>query len=169
MSDFQNSKTFKKGLYGENIISNYLRAKKYVVYSPNYGQPHAFDLLAIRNKKEVIIAECKSKARRSYYCDTGINIKNYEEYLYMQKKHNIPVFIFFIDEGLGRIYGNFIDELVKPLEQPIGDCKLVKYPFRQDGIIYFPLTNMELIGDLENKDVECLKEYSTRNYGYRFN
>lgn len=148
----------KKGDFAEDIVTKYLENKGFIVYEPVSNGAHGFDKLAVRNKKQFVIAECKAKAKRKYYDDTGIDIRHYKEYKYAQEKHKIPVFIFFIDEHLGEIYGNFLKELEKPYKS---------YPLKQHGIIYFPMDSMRRdISNLTDGEVSFLKKHSTRNYSY---
>ncbi len=152
----------KKGEYGEKKVHEYLEAKGFVVYLPVTPAAHAFDRLAIKDKKQAVIVECKAKARRTRYADTGINITHYNDYLYISKKHNLPVFIFFIDEHLREIYGNFLSELERPTK-----VSGKMYPAREGKIIYFPLVNMRRnIARLSESDSNYLKQQSRRNYEY---
>lgn len=161
-SDWADRPQTKKGEYGEKKVHEYLEAKGFIVYLPVTEAAHAFDRLAIRDKKQAIIVECKAKARRTKYADTGINITHYNDYAYISKKHKLPVFIFFIDEHLGEIYGNFLSELIKPAE-----VKGKMYPSREGKIIYFPLVNMRRnIAQLTESDCNYLKQQSRRNYAY---
>lgn len=165
-SNWDSRKQVAKGNFAEDIINEFLEEKGYVIYNPTTNGPHAFDKLAIKNKKEIIIAECKAKAKRNSYDDTGINYKHYLDYTNIQDKHGIPVFIFFIDEMLGKIYGNFIKKLIE-----YRSIKGKQYPSiepTKNGIkiIYFPLMNMRDIFSLNCKQIQFLKENSTRNYDY---
>jgi Holliday junction resolvase len=159
-------KTVKKGNFAEKIVDDFLEEKGFVIYNPSTKGPHAFDRLAIREKKDIIIAECKAKASRKYYPDTGINYKHYKEYKYIENKYKIPVFIFFIDELKKQIYGNFLTKLEQKTEN-----KNIQYPFIQKTkksieIIYFPLLHMINVCNLDDEQVKYLKENSTRNYEY---
>ena len=119
---------------GEAIVTKYLKDKGYIVYSPEELQgAHGFDRLAVKDKTEVIIAEIKTKARMNRYNATGFNIKHYREYKRISRKYNIPVFIFFVDEALGRIYGNFLSVLEE------------SYTDINDGI-YYP--NRKIVKDV---------------------
>ena len=71
-----------------------MEEKGYVVYKPVTEGAHAFDILAVKDKKTVIIADVKTKARRNYFPDTGINYKHYVEYKAISEKHCLPVFLF---------------------------------------------------------------------------
>jgi len=152
----------KKGNYGEDLVNNYLNKKGYVIYTPITNNAHCFDRIVMKNKSDIKIVECKTKAKRTYFDDTGIDIRHYNEYKNISDKYIIPLFIFFIDEYLGEIYGNYLTELIKP--------KVVKnkeYPLEYKGIMYFPMVNM--IRDilvLNENDKEYLKGNSTRNYEY---
>jgi len=162
-SDWEEKTTVKKGDYGENLVHSFLESKGYVMYLPTTKKAHAFDRLAVRNKTEILIVECKTKARRTYFEDTGIDIRHYEEYIHITNKYHLHLFIFFIDEYLGEIYGNFLVELVKP--------KFIKgkqYPLEHKNIIYFPLENMKRdIAKLNKEDTKYLINNSTRNYEYK--
>ena len=90
--DFE--KALVKGKIGEDIVRRYLEEKGYVVYKPVTEGAHAFDILAVKDKKTVIIADVKTKARRNYFPDTGINYKHYVEYKVILKTLLTSVFIF---------------------------------------------------------------------------
>ena len=83
----------------------------------------------------------------------------------MSKNYGIRVFLFFVDEMNGKVYGNFLDELEKPQAVTHSGRKLY-YPLRQKDIIYFPLKSMIVVGHLTEKQIKILREYSTRNYEY---
>jgi len=159
--DWQSKPTVIKGNIGERLVREYLERKGYIVYEPQTDGAHGFDKLAIFNKRQAIIVECKSKARRNKYADTGINIKHFEEYQYISARHNLPVFIFFVDELIGKIYGNTLTELLVPR---VVDGK--QYPSREKGIIYFPLINTKTVCDISEGEAELMRVSSTRNYEY---
>ena len=165
MADWNNRTEVKKGTFGETIVKNYLKNKGFTVYIPELGQ-HVFDMLAIKEKKEIFIVEVKAQARRNRYPDTGITKKHYDEYNYVADKYNIPFFIFFVDEMLREIYGNWLKELKKPII-----VNSISYPLIQEGStgvrIYFPLEVMTRnIIVLNDDDIVELKKLSTRNYPY---
>jgi hypothetical protein len=162
-SKWQDKVQVKKGDYGEDLVHTFLEEKGYIVYKPITEKAHAFDRLAVRNKSEILVVECKTKARRRYYPDTGINIKHYDEYKFISEKYKLHLFIFFIDEYLCEIYGNFLLELIKPVE-----VEGNKYPLEHKNIIYFPLINMKRnIAKLSEDDKEYLVKNSSRNYDYK--
>lgn len=157
-SNWNSRPSVRKGDFAEAIVRSYLEEKGFVVYEPITNGPHCFDKLAVRDKKQFIIVECKAKAKRTYYDDTGINLLHYQEYKYAAQKHKIPVFIFFIDEHLAEIYGNFISVLEE---------KENGYPLIDRNIIYFPMSKMRRgIAALTPEQVDYLKQHSRRNYGY---
>lgn len=157
----------QKARIAEEIVWQYLERLGYIVYRPISEGAHAFDILAVKDKKKVIIAEVKAKARRNYYPDTGINHRHYQEYKAIANKHNLNVFLFFVDEMLEMIYGNWLHIL---------ECKckikhkgkLIDYPLLEKGIIYFPLSKMIRICDLKVEESEALKSKSQRSYSYGF-
>ena len=157
-STWQNKASVRKGNFAENIVRAYLQDCGYIVYEPVTDGAHGFDKLAVKDKRHFIIAECKAKAKRTKYDDTGIDIRHHEEYKRAMRKHHIPVFIFFVDEWLAEIYGNFLSELEE--DDP-------PYPMKQNGIIYFPMRAMKRnIAKLTPEQVEFLKQNSRRNYEY---
>ena len=156
----------QKGVLGETIIDRYLKSKNLIPYQAVYDGAHPFDrIIASPDKKNIYLADAKTKARRTYYPDTGININHYMQYEYLMDKYNIRVFLFFVDEWQKKVYGNFLDLLQE--EVLINhNGKDIKYPFKQGRIIYFPLTSMRDICELEDLEAEKLKQLSLRNYSY---
>lgn len=161
---FQDSPQYKKGMAGERIVEQYLHDKGYVIYRPSQEERHAFDMLAIKNKERVVIAECKTKAKRKYYPDTGVNTRNLEEYRRIIELHNIPFFLFFIDDQEGLIYGNWLDQLEIATEV-YDKGRNLHYPKQEKdkwgtSITYFPLINMIQIGVLQQNYIVELQQYS---------
>jgi hypothetical protein len=156
----------QKGNLGEAIIDNYLRNKNLIPYVAVFDGAHPFDrLVASANKKSIYIAEIKTKARRTYYPDTGINYRNYCQYKHIAKKYGIKIFVFFVDEWAKGIYGNILENLEEPKEV-IYKTKKLNYPLRQGEIIYFPLCNTKNISSFNEADAEKLKGLAKRNYDY---
>lgn len=150
----------KKGSIGEKIIRDYLESKGFIVYEPITETAHGFDKLAVKNKKILIIAEVKSKSRLNKYNATGIDIRHYNEYKHINK--TVPVFIFFVDEMLGKVYGNWLAKL----EKPIKDDACYPNTGIARGIILFSMKNMLDIKSLSQEDITVLKANSSRNYEY---
>jgi len=167
MINWQSKIEVKKGNLGESIVRKYLEYKGWVVYGTETRGKHAFDKLCVKNKKDIVIVEIKSKARMKYYEATGCNYQNYIEYKYIVEKYKINVFMFFVDELLKKIYGNNLSKLEKAYYEPKDKRK---YPYIIDSknskIILFPLAKMINIKNLNDEEVEELKKLSTRNYNY---
>lgn len=132
------------GYSGEQIIEDYLIGEGWILYRPE-NHPHPFDFLCYKNGSS-FIAEVKTKPKMKLYNATGIDYRHYIIYRDYQEKHNLPVFIFFVDYSLNLIYGNYLNELDKPYTQ-IESGKRIVYPIinRRHNIITFPLSAMRLI------------------------
>ena len=153
----------KKGDIGEDAVERYLEGQGYIVYKPMTDAAHPFDRFCVKDKTDIFIAEVKTKPKRKYYPDTGFNYKHYKEYLYMQDEKKIPVFIFFVDEESGSIYGNWLDNMAK--EKTIQhNNKLINYPKVENGIIYFPIESMRDIEELRESEIESIKGLYTGAY-----
>jgi hypothetical protein len=161
-----NYKTNNKGDYGEILVHKFLEQKGWVIYKPITNAAHSFDRLAIKNKEKLIIAEVKSKATRIHYPDTGLDIKHYNIYKKIQEKHNLDVYFFFVDEEKKEIYGGWLTELVKECNI-IHKNKMLTYPLKQNGIIYFPIDKMKKQCDISDEDVEILKSFTTKHERYK--
>lgn len=159
-TNWEELKSVKKGNIGEEIAKEYLESKGYIIYKPVTDGAHAFDNLAIKDKTTLVVVEVKTKPRRKYYNDTGINVKHYKDYKDISEKHNLKVFIFFVDEYQGSVYGNELKNLVKP----VNDKK--NYPLIEKGIIYFHLSNMHTISKLTRQQIDKIKEHTNSNYKY---
>lgn len=158
----------KKGAIGEGVVRAKMESKGYVVYTPATKGAHAFDLLAIKDKKKCIALDVKAKARRIYYDDTGIDERLYKVYKSFSVNHNMPFWIVFVDEFTKTIYGNCIDELDSPYKCT---SKGIIYPLlseSRDGKVmrYWHLSKMLYIADITDDIANELKEYSQRSYGY---
>ena len=152
----------KKGDFAEDIVHTYLENKGFIVYKPHTEGKHGFDRLAVKDKKQLIIAEVKAKARMKKYRATGIDLRHYNEYKLIEVKHNIPIFLFFVDEWLKKIYGNWLSELEKESYDDINYPNTIIKP----GIIFFSYIKMKMITTLTDEQSEYLKSTSTRNYTY---
>jgi hypothetical protein len=170
-------KKFEKGSYGEKICSKYVIQKGYIPYIPEINTSHPFDkIIASPDKKKILIAEVKTKSRRNKYPDTGIDISHFKEYSYIMRKYNLPVFLFFVDEYLEKVYGNFLSKLIQEKEviyyyrrnEHTSENRLtLTYPFKsKNGIIYFLLTDMKIIHTIPKEIANKMRKLSTRNYGY---
>ena len=84
------------------------------------------------------------------------------EYKNISEKYHLPIFLFFVDEMLGKVYGNKLSYLEEKIKTSDG----TQYPLEQKGIIYFPLERMKPIAILDIKSVMEIKQLNTRNYEY---
>lgn len=138
----------------------------FVPYAPICEGRHPFDrLVASRDKRKIFIADCKAKARRNWYPDTGIDRRHYQEYKEIAERYQMDVFLFFVDESEGRIYGNFLSELEKPAAITVRNT-IHKYPKEEGRIIYFPLAHMKEIASITEEQAQELQRLSTRSYEY---
>ena len=95
----------------------------------------------------------------NYSDETGLNTSHYEEYKYISSKYNLPIFIFFVDEMLKEIYGNFLHKLeISKREITTKQNKKITL-FKMENMI----RNIYLLKDNE---IEEIKRYNTRNYEY---
>jgi hypothetical protein len=170
--EFNQLPTVQKGYMGEAEVDKYLIGKGIVPYSPITGVAHPFDrLCASQDKKRIFIAECKAKASRSRYPDTGINLSSYQDYKNIMEIYKIDVWLFFVDEYLKKIYGNSLSELEKPREIIIPWRGPTNYPLIDRSkygkdIIYFPLVAMIDVCEIDPQIALKLRQLSTRNYEY---
>jgi hypothetical protein len=158
MACWDEKKEVQKGDFGEDIVNKILRDKGFVIYEPQKIGPHAFDRLAIKNKDSIIIAETKTKARLNSVPKTGFDKRSYDCYKKISLKHGLPVMIFFVDEMLGKVYGNFLHKLEKNMEHRI---------FRESPMVLFNLSDMTFFYDLTKDQINYLKSKSCRSYAYQ--
>ena len=157
--------TVKKGNIGEAIVQKVIEQKGYIVYKAITEKAHAFDFLAVKDKKVFVIAEIKTKARFNKFYATGIDVKHFNEYLYIFEKQDIDVVLFFVDEHPSeeRIYCQKLSELIKP--KLIDSVEYPNYKIAK-GKVLFSLEDMVTVCRLSKEEVESLKKYSTRSYNY---
>lgn len=157
----------KKGDVGEALVDDFLRGKQVIPYRPDYDGPHPFDrLCATADKRSIFVADIKTKAQRERYADTGIDLAHYGDYKHIETKYSLRVFLFFVDEKVRQIYGNWLHELEKPVTLPSRQGRPVSYPLRDRGIIYFPLAHMQPISAITLEKARELMALSTRSYEY---
>lgn len=158
----------KKGNVGELIVDDFLRGKRVIPYRPDYDGAHPFDrLCATADKKTIFVADIKTKAQRERYADTGIDLSHYGDYKHIEGKYGLRVFIFFVDEKVRQIYGNWLGELERSVITPDRKGQRdVSYPLVDRGIIYFPIINMRPVSDITLEKARELMALSTRSYEY---
>lgn len=158
--------TVKKGNIGEEKVRKYLESNNKVIYKPITDSAHCFDNLVSTNKKDFVIVEVKTKPKRNYYPDTGIDYKHYLEYKEVSKLHSLPVYLFFVDEMIGKIYSGKLSDLDQPKEY-IYKNKSFSYPKVESGIIYFYQPSMKVFCELTKDEIDSIKNFSSRNYNYQ--
>jgi hypothetical protein len=164
--NFQDKQEVKKGNIGECIVDKYLISKGVIPYKPTVEKAHPFDrLCASSDKKSVYIVEVKAKARRKYYPDTGFNLSSYNDYINMQNKYGLSVFVFFVDEEAGQVYGGSLKEISIECCVEHGR-KSIKYPLVLGKVIYFPVCKMRVIKNLKTEDMHELKKHTTKKQFY---
>jgi hypothetical protein len=156
----------QKGSVGERIIKQWLEAKRFVVYQPTTDCAHAFDMLAIRDKTTTIALDVKSKAAMNKLPATGVDYRLFEEYQAWSKKHSIPFWLMFVDEGRREVYGNWISKLEEPR-----DVGGIAYPYEMHTrfgkrLRLWPLAAMEIVAQLKEEEVNDLAIHNQRNYAY---
>jgi hypothetical protein len=155
----------RKGNIGEKLVDEYLLRKGIVPYRPIACQAHPFDrLCASSDKKRIYVVEVKTKPRREFYPDTGIDFRHYNDYLNIAMHHTMDVFIYFVDEIEKSIYGGELISNLAKVRQIQYKGKTLTYPLAQRGIIYFPLVAMERVCDLP--DAVCAELAKLRRTNY---
>lgn len=165
----RNSDTcFDKGDYGELLFRGILEKKDYTIYTPKTKGAHPFDIIAVHKcrktgeKKPVFAADVKTKPMRVYYADTGIGLNHYHVYLKFSKTHLMEFWLIFVDQNLGKIYGNTISQLDIPRE-----INKRSYPLVDGQTIYWPIEAMLTIRSLTEDEIEELDRLSQINDKYK--
>lgn len=161
--NWQELDTVKKGNVGEKIVKDYLEGRGYVLYKPVTEKAHTFDYLATKNKTAIYVVEVKTKPRRKYYRDTGIDYRHFKTYKTVSEKYKMDVFLFFVDDIERTIYGNEINNLLLPYSE-----KGKQYPIYEEHtkIIYFPLKHMIKISDLTDEQIKNIRKFHSGKYDY---
>lgn len=155
-----------KGEIGERIMRPFFEQKGWCVYRAVTDCAHAFDGLAIHSQRDAIAYDVKAKSRMNHYPATGINQKNYETYLAFKDKHQMPFWLFFIDECLGQIYGNEIGVLDQPRVVEGRKYPFVMQPRNSQPIRIWPLTSMEVVACLTELERAALEACNQRKHAY---
>lgn len=163
-------RSVQKGNIGERLVDEYLTSQGFIPYSPTAEGAHPFDrLVASPDKKTVFIVDAKTKPARTYYPDTGIDVRHHADYMNIRAKYGMDVFLYFVDEDRGTIYGNYLHILDEP-HTVYHQGKKLEYPMEAPGatgtIRYFPLEKMLHIANIPAQEVEALRALSDRNPGY---
>jgi len=155
----------QKGNIGEKLVDEYLLRKGIVPYRPIVSQAHPFDrLCASADKKRIYVAEVKTKPRREFYPDTGIDWHHFNDYVFIAMQHSMDVFIYFVDEILKSIYGGELISSLAQTRQVKHQGRVLTYPLKQGKIIYFPLVAMECVAELSDEVCEELAALRRTKY-----
>jgi hypothetical protein len=165
-----NSISFTKGSVAEQEVVAYLEKRGYRVYRAVTPGCHPFDFLAISPSNRVYIVECKAKASRNYYPDTGIDEKHYNTYKALSDALGVDVILIFVDEKQGSVYGNRLSVLDTPrwIEH---EGRVIRYPLTEQytngvRIRYFPICAMLHLFNLAPTTQRRLITLSNRSYDY---
>jgi hypothetical protein len=155
-----------RATFGENLAFPWLK-KQFVVYrAPD--ERHPIDFLCAGCEAQqpdqwlIFGVDVKTKPARTFYPDTGIDLKCYQEY----KALKLPIRLIFVDENECAMYYGDLDELE---EERVVEHLLdkLRYPLTQNGIIYFPRAAMHLIRALTTAECDYLRKLNTAKPDYR--
>jgi hypothetical protein len=165
--NFQDRIETKKGNEGESIIDEMLSSLGYTIYAPITDNAHSFDRLISYEKKSLMILEIKSKAKRKYFPDTGINYSCYIEYKEKSKLLNLDVLLIFIDEENRSVYGNKL-RILEEKEIVNYNGKEIEYPLlgKDNFIIYFSMNKMIHLFNLSSEQCIKLKQLTNKKLKY---
>lgn len=114
----RNARNLRKGNFGEQIVAALLRMRGYIVYAPTEGGRHPFDMIASKRKEGrfvFTIIEVKTKAsqpeRDGLPEATGVDTRQLQDYRKVMEHHNTDIFLAFVDERAGMVYGNYLSEI----------------------------------------------------------
>lgn len=155
-----------KGDIGEEAVVNLLNAHGFCCYKSISPFAHPIDFLAIKNDMtKMLFCEVKTKPSRKFYPDTGFNYRNYKKYKGMEDRFQCHVFVAFVDDLRGQIYGDFLRKMEKPYIMNYKN-KILKYPLVKDSIIYFPLAHMRLVSAIPADVLKKLSKFTSNNKSY---
>ena len=158
------NKANSKGKIGELIVGEVFKRHGWIVYTPQENMSHAFDMIVIKDKKEAMAVDVKTKPARNYYPDTGLDLKDWNIYKEFTKRYTMTFWIIFVDENSKTIYGNYLEAMEKPVT--IGK---ITYPLiikTNEPEILFPLQNMITFAKLTDQEANEIKAFNQRNYKY---
>lgn len=148
-----------KGAYAEKLVQDFLEDKGYICYYPQTkNKAHIFDILATRNKDEIIAIDVKAKTMLNKYPMTGIDFKHYIEYKNIADMCKIPFYLVFVDENAKLVYGQELNQLGEP------DMMMA-----MQKIVLWEVSKMATWFELNNEQCLNLKHLSQRNYEYMLN
>lgn len=144
----------KKGEIGENIVSDYLEKKGWIIYRPfTKDKAHYFDMLCTFNKDKAIAIDVKTKARLNKWAAQGIDLRHYNQYMNFVEKTNVKFYLIFVDDKTGDVH---LADIAK-LQDPI-------YP--TPYIIAWKLSDMVYLFKITQSDIDRLSNYDQRSYKF---
>jgi hypothetical protein len=124
----------QKGNIGEAIVDRELIKQGWHPYAPaELERPHPFDRLYVRGE-EFILVDVKTKPRRRFYPDTGIDLRHYHKYMMASRRMCMPIHLAFVDQFLRKAYWAPLAELEQPHTMPESKWR---YPNTYMGIRYW--------------------------------
>jgi hypothetical protein len=151
--NFNDTPQAKKGKIGEDLIKKMLQDKGWITYAPENEGAHYFDILAVLKKEKVIAIDVKTKARLNKWPAQGIDIRHYEQYMNFVETTNVPFYLIFVDDKTGDIHAGEL-------------AKMNNFFYPNERIIAWPLSEMKLIGKLNDNYIAILSQYDTRTYEF---
>ena len=170
-SDWEKRPAVIKGNYGEEIVRKHIENNDFICYQAVTEKSHAFDFLVVKNHEKAFVVEVKTKALMNRAPETGFNYSNFEVYKWFTKTYQMPVFLLFVDENMGKVYGNWLCNLERPFKTTVnGTTKY--YPYNFDTyygktIRLYHYESMVDLWDLSEEEIETLKSMSNRSYQYQ--
>jgi len=159
--------SFKKGSIGQRCVEK-MFAGDSVFYWTDEETSHPFDGIALEwETYDIIAVEIKAKAARTWYPDTGFDVAQLERLRRAREKYSKDPLCIFVDEAIGKVYGNFLSILERSRVLKIRGVE-AEYPVVENGIVYFPLVAMRELGDILKDELTELRELSTRNTAYEY-
>jgi len=152
--NWQDKKQVKKGDIGQEIVVKILEDEGLQVMThEKTSGPHWFDIVATREKKEMICIDVKTKARLNKWKAQGIDVKHHDDYMNLIEKYGVEFWLFFVDDKNGDIHAANL----KRLTNSFNPCK---------GIIAWPLDQMHKVNKIKKEEIQKLSSFDTRNYKY---
>ena len=153
--NFRSRIEYKKGKIGEDIIFKYLQDNGYVVYTPVTDKAHKIDFFCHSgDNKSLVCVEVKTKKRMANYERTGIEKRNYLEYVEIYNDNNIDTIFFFVDEFEGCIYSGKLSEIGEPVED-------------FNNIVYWQLDKFKFVSSISVQQISKLAQYSNNHNMYK--
>lgn len=151
----ENSITFEKSKIGVNIVKEFLEKEKWVIMqTTTKSVPTAFDMIAIKDKSEIVINEVKVKARMNKWPAQGIDKFLYFQYIAIANQVNVPFYLWFVCDKTGNVHKALLTDLHDPI-------------FQDTKIIAWNLDQMELMFNIGPEQIQRLTLLDSRNYEFK--